>query len=76
MSEKNKSDTMPLSIRMPVDVIEKLDVLCKIGGVKRSQYIINAIITDYDAVQGNPEARKLLETIKELTDKFGDLYRK
>lgn len=67
-------ETIGVTIRMPLDVVDKLDTLCKIGGMKRSQYIINTIITDYDQVQGNPEAKKLLQTMKELTEKFGQLY--
>ena len=55
---------------MPVDVVEKLDILCKASGIKRSQYIINMIVTDYDTVNGNPELKELLATMKSLSEKF------
>lgn len=74
MSNKKSVDTVAITVRMPVDVVEKLDVLCKIGGMKRSQYIINTINTDYDQVQGSPEAKELLKTMKELSERLGRLY--
>lgn len=74
MSNKKSVDTIAITVRMPVDVVKKLDVLCKIGDMKRSQYIINTINTDYDQVQGSPEAKELLQTMKELSEKLGRLY--
>ena len=70
MSRSKGVETVGVTVRMPVDVVEKLDILCKASGIKRSQYIINMIVTDYDTVNGNPELKELLATMKSLSEKF------
>lgn len=70
MSRSKGVETVGVTVRMPVDVVEKLDILCKVSGIKRSQYIINMIVTDYDTFNGNPELKELLATMKSLSEKF------
>lgn len=62
-----RSDTVAITFRAPVSVIEQLDELCRLSGVKRGDFLINAITLEYDKVNGNPELKKLLEQMRGIT---------
>ena len=62
------SESATITFRAPIAVIEQLDELCKLSGIKRSQFLISAITTEYDKVNGNPEVKKLLEQMRQLNE--------
>lgn len=64
---KNK-DTMQVTFRAPTAVIEQLDELCSMTGVKRSEFFVNAITAEYDKINGNPQLKKMLEQFREIAD--------
>lgn len=70
---KKYSDTEPLTMRYPKDVIFKLDELCKLYGLSRRDYLIALIVSSYDELNGNKELKDLLQKIRDLTSKFDDI---
>ncbi|MBQ3550224.1 MAG: hypothetical protein IJA41_04520 [Clostridia bacterium] len=70
MSNKKNYETVAITTRMPVEVVVKLDELCKLYDLKRSEVLINLIIGDYDKLQGNPQLKELLAQFKDLSEKF------
>lgn len=61
-----KVETTQLTFRLPVDVLEQLDELCKLTDAKRSEIIINLIISEYDRIQGNPKMKEIMQQMVEL----------
>lgn len=64
----SKKDTVQITFRAPVSVIRQLDDLCAMSGMKRSEFFINAISIEYDKVNGNPQLKKMLEKMREITE--------
>lgn len=64
----NKKDTMQVTFRAPTAVIEQLDEICSMTGVKRSEFFINAITAEYDKINGNPQLKKMLEQFRQIAD--------
>lgn len=63
-----KKNTIAVTFRCDVAVVEKLDELCQVMGIKRSEFLISAITSQYDSLQGNPEMKKMLEQFKQIAD--------
>lgn len=64
----SKKDTVQITFRAPSDVIRMLDELCAMSGIKRSEFLINAIICEFDKVNGNPQLKKMLEQFREISE--------
>ena len=64
----SKKDTMQITFRAPAEVIRQLDELCAMSGIKRSEFIISAITSEYDKMQGNPKLKDMLEQFKQITE--------
>lgn len=63
-----KKDTKQITFRAPAEVIRQLDEMCSMTGMKRSDFFINAITSDYDKMQGNPQLKKMLEQMRNIAD--------
>lgn len=59
-----KKNTKAITFRCDVSVIEQLDEICKLSGIKRSDFLIGAITTEYDKLQGNPKMKEMLEQLR------------
>lgn len=68
-----KKNTIPVTFRCDVDVVEKLDEICKLSGIKRGDFLINSILAEYDRLQGNPQMRKMLEQLREISETMKQL---
>ena len=64
----SKKDTVQITFRAPTEVIRQLDELCAMSGMKRSEFFINAICSEYDKMQGNPKLKDMLEQFKQITE--------
>jgi hypothetical protein len=64
----NKKDTGQITFRAHREVIRQLDELCAMSGMKRSEFIANAIVSQYDKINGNPQLKKMLEQMKEIVE--------
>ncbi len=67
-----KEKTTTITFRIPVSSVEKLDTLCQISKLKRSDFLISCIELEYDRVNGYPEVKKLL---KQMTDLNEELFK-
>lgn len=63
-----KKNTTAVTFRADKEVVEKLDELCRMSGIKRSEFLISCIMSEYDRVQGNPTLRKMLEQLREMSE--------
>lgn len=63
-----RKNTIALTFRCDVTIAEKLDEMCRTMGIKRSEFLINAITTEYDKMQGNPQLKKMLEQMREIAE--------
>lgn len=50
-----KKNTVAVTFRCDVAVADQLDELCRMMGIKRSEFLISAITSEYDKMQGNPK---------------------
>ena len=64
----NKKDTLAITFRAPSDVIRQLDELCNMMGIKRSEFIITAITSEYDKLNGNPQMKQMMEQLRQIAD--------
>ena len=64
----NKKDTMQITFRAQTDIVNQLDELCRMMGIKRSEFLISAITSEYDKMQGNPKLKDMLEQFKQITE--------
>lgn len=60
--------TIAITFRIPSEDAEHLDELCRLNDVKRGEFLLSAIRTSYDKLQGSPQLTALLEQMKELTE--------
>lgn len=63
-----KKDTEQITFRAPKEVIRQLDELCKIQGIKRGEFLISAITTEYDKMQGNPMLKEMMEQMRKIAE--------
>lgn len=63
-----KKNTVAVTFRCDVAVADQLDVLCRMMGIKRSEFLISAITSEYDKMQGNPKLKDILEQFKQITE--------
>lgn len=68
-----KKDTMQITFRAPKDVINQLDELCRILGVKRGEFIIVCITSEYDKINGDPKLKEILEQFRGIKEKIKGL---
>ena len=64
----SKKDTVQITFRAPTEVIRQLDELCSMSGIKRSEFLVNAICSEFDKVNGNPKLKKMLEQMREIAE--------
>lgn len=64
----SKKDTVQITFRAPTEVIRQLDELCSMSGIKRSEFFVNAICSEFDKVNGNPKLKKMLEQMREIAE--------
>lgn len=64
----SKKDTVQITFRAPTEVIRQLDELCAMSGMKRSEFFINAICSEYDKINGNPQLKKMLDQMREIAE--------
>ena len=55
-------------VHSDVAVADQLDELCRMMGIKRSEFLISAITSEYDKMQGNPKLKDMLEQFKQITE--------
>lgn len=65
---KEKKNTVSITFRASVDVIRRLDEMCAMMTIKRGDFLVNAICSEYDKICGNPQLNKLLLQMREITD--------
>lgn len=68
MAKKKEINTVQITFRAPAESIERLDLLCNMYGIKRSDFFVSAISAEYDKVNGNPQIKKLLSQLKEVSE--------
>lgn len=64
----SKKDTQAITFRAPTDVIRQLDELCNLMGIKRSEFIVTAITSEYDKLHGNPQMKQMMEQLRQIAD--------
>ena len=63
-----KKNTIAVTFRCDCAVAAQLDVLCRMMGIKRSEFLISAITSEYDKMQGNPKLKDILEQFRQITE--------
>lgn len=63
-----KKNTIAVTFRCDVAVADQLDELCTVMGIKRSEFLISAITSEYDRMQGNPKMKEMLEQFKQIAE--------
>ena len=63
-----KKNTIAVTFRCDVKVADQLDDICRMMGIKRSDFLIAAITTEYDRIQGSPELRDMMASVKHITE--------
>lgn len=69
----SKKNTIAVTFRCDVAVADKLDEICRMMGIKRSEFLITAITSEYDKLQGNPKMKEMLEQMKQIADTLKQL---
>lgn len=68
-----KKNTIAVTFRCDVAVADQLDELCRMMGIKRSEFLISAITSEYDKMQGNPKMKEMFEQFKQIADTMKQL---
>lgn len=68
-----KKNTIAVTFRCDVAVADQLDEICRMMGIKRSEFLITAITSEYDRLQGNPKMKEMLEQMKQIADAMKQL---
>lgn len=63
-----KKNTIAVTFRCDVAVAAQLDDLCRMMGIKRSEFLVSAITSEYDKMQGNPKLKDMLEQFRQITE--------
>lgn len=69
----SKKNTIAVTFRCDVAVADQLDEICRMMGIKRSEFLITAITSEYDKLQGNPKMKEMLEQMKQIADTMKQL---
>lgn len=69
----NKKDTQAITFRAPTEVVEQLDELCRMAGIKRSEFIIGCITSEHDKMNGNPKLKEIMEQFRAISEKMKQL---
>lgn len=64
----SKKDTVQVTFRAPASVVAQLDEICRMSGMKRSEFIVSAVTSEYDKINGNPQMKKMLEQMRQIAD--------
>lgn len=68
-----KKNTVAVTFRCDVAVADQLDELCRIMGLKRSEFLISSITSEYDKLQDNPKLKDMLEQFKKIMETMKQL---
>ena len=68
-----KKNTIAFTFRCDVAVADQLDEICRMMGIKRSEFLITAITSEYDKLQGNPKMKEMLDQMKKIADTMKQL---
>lgn len=68
-----KKNTIAVTFRCDVAVADQLDEICRMMGIKRSEFLITAITSEYDKLQGNPKMKEMLEQMKRIAETMKQL---
>lgn len=68
-----KKNTIAVTFRCDVAVADQLDEICRMMGIKRSEFLIIAITSEYDKLQGNPKMKEMLDQMKKIADTMKQL---
>lgn len=68
-----KKNTIAVTFRCDVAVADQLDEICRMMGIKRSEFLITAITSEYDKLQGNPKMKEMLDQMKKIADTMKQL---
>lgn len=68
-----KKNTIAVTFRCDVAVADQLDEICRMMGIKRSEFLITAITSEYDKLQGNPKMKEMLDQMKKFADTMKQL---
>lgn len=68
-----KKNTIAVTFRCDVAVADQLDEICRMMGIKRSEFLITAITSEYDKLQGNPKMKEMLDQMKKIVDTMKQL---
>lgn len=68
-----KKNTIAVTFRCDVAVADQLDEICRMMGIKRSEFLITAITSEYDKLQGNPKMKEMLDQMKMIADTMKQL---
>lgn len=69
----SKKNTIAVTFRCDVAVADQLDEICRMMGIKRSEFLITAITSEYDKLQGNPKMKEMLDQMKKIADTMKQL---
>lgn len=69
----NKKDTQAITFRAPTEVVEQLDELCRMAGIKRSEFIIGCITSEHDKMNGNPKLKEIMEQFRAISEQIKQL---
>lgn len=64
----SRKDTQAITFRAPTDAIRQLDELCNLMGIKRSEFIVTAITSEYDKLHDNPQMKQMMEQLRQIAD--------
>lgn len=68
-----KKNTIAVTFRCDVAVADQLDEICRMMEIKRSEFLITAITSEYDKLQGNPKMKEMLDQMKKIADTMKQL---
>lgn len=68
MGKKNDFDTTAITFRISDDDVKRFDFVCSVYGLKRGDFILNCIRSEYDKINGNPQLKKMIEQMRELSE--------
>ena len=69
----NKKDTVAITFRCSTSVCNQLDELCRMAGIKRSEFITACVTTEYDKMQGNPKLKEIMEQFRSISEQMKEL---
>ena len=58
------------NFRLPDTVNDHLNELSKISGLNRTEFIINAIESAYDSMNGNPKMKSVMQQLQNMRNEL------